>query len=105
MRNENKKYYKSYARLQRHIDKMMIIKVAADATVAIIITKFLSSSSDEFRLNLLSEFALAAIVEGVVVSAVAIGFVVFIAVTMAVVVVVTDVPGPGVVDTNRRIGS
>ena len=73
MRNENKKYYKSYARLQRHIDKMMIIKVAADATVAIIITKFLSSSSDEFRLNLLSEFALAAIVEGVVVSAVAIG--------------------------------
>lgn len=89
-----------------HINKMMIIKVAIDATVAIIITTFLSSSGG-FRLNGLSEPLLVAIFENREPL-----FVTIVIVTAAVVVLVvvlgevqTDVLGVCVVDTNRVIGS
>ena len=101
-----------------HINKMMIIKVATDTTVAITITTFLSSSGG-FRLNDLSEPLLVAfaegaeilidvIVEGIVfavfsVVAAAIFVVVFIAVV--IVVVLVDVLGVCVVGANRVIGS
>ena len=44
MRKENQeRYYRSYTRLERYIDNIMIIKVVTDATVAIIMTLFVSS--------------------------------------------------------------
>ena len=101
-----------------HINKMMIIKVATDATVAITITTFLSSFV-EFRLNGLSEPLLAAFVESaetlidvivegivfVVFSVVAGAIVVVVFMAVVIVVVLVDVLGVCVVGTNRVIGS
>ena len=112
-----RKTIKSYALLRMHINKMMIIKVATDTTIAIITTTFLSSSGG-FRLNGLSESLLVsfvevkerffdAIVEGkepflvkIIVVTGAFGVVVLV-----VVMVLTDVPGFCVVGANRVIGS
>ena len=100
-----------------HINKTMIIKVATDATVAIIITTYLSSSG-RFRLNGLSEPLLVAIVENreplfvaVVedreLSLIAITVVTDVVVVLVVAlgVILTDVLGVCVVDANRVIGS
>ena len=104
IKNENRKC-KSYARLHRHINKMMIIKVATDATVVIIIITFLSSSG-EFWFNVLSEPSVASIAESVVVLfVVVIIFVVVVAIIAVAVVVLADVLGAGVVDKNRVTGS
>ena len=86
---------------------MMIIKVATDATAAIIITMFLSSSG-EFGLNCLSEPLVADIVEVIIAvtfSGVVIGVVVVFAVVVIVVVVLTDVLDVLVSGANRVIGS
>ena len=107
---------------------MRIIKVATDATVAIIITIFLSSSNG-FRLNGLSELLLVAFVEraetlfdGIVegaesvfvlidlgrealLVAIIVATVAVVVVVVVVVVVLTDVLDACVVDTNRVIGS
>lgn len=101
-----------------HIDKMMIIKVASDATVAITTTKFLSSSGGS-RLNGLSETFFVAIVEGVktlfdVVVEDTVFEAFFVAVTAIVLVVVivvvmavpmTDMQGGSFAGANRVIGS
>ena len=96
---------------------MRIIKVATDATVAIIITIFLSSSNG-FRLNGLSELLLDGIVEGAesvfvlidlgrepLLVAIIVATVAVVVVVVVVVVVLTDVLDACVVDTNRVIGS
>ena len=101
-----------------HINKMMIIKVATDATVAITITTFLSSSG-EFILNGLSEPILVAFTEGaetlidvnvegpviVVFSVFAAAIVVVVFIAAVIVVVLADVLGVCLVGANRAIGS
>ena len=111
-------FYKSYARLRMYITKIMIIKVATDATVAITITAFLSSSGG-FRVNGLPEPLLVAIAEGVekwrnavvkgavfvVFSLVAAPIVVVGVIVVLVVMVLTDAQGASFVCANRVIGS
>ena len=98
-----------------HINKMMIIKVAADANVAITITKFLSSPGG-FRLNGLSEPLLTAIaevvetlfdtvVEGIVFRAFTVVVLVVVVVVVVMLVILTDVQGVSFIGPNRDIGS
>ena len=75
---------------------MMIIKVATDATVAITITKFLSSSGG-FRLNGLMVF----VAFFVVVAA----FVVVVVIAVVMVLVLEDLQPVSFVSANRGIGS
>ena len=117
MKNKKKYLYKSYSRLRMNVTKMMITKVATDATVAITITTFLSSSGG-FKVNGLPEPLLVAIVEdvgtlldaavkGVVsvpFSLVAAAIVVVVAVAV-VVEVLADVQRASFVCANGAIGS
>ena len=120
MRKENQeRYYRSYTRLERYIDNIMIIKVVTDATVAIIMTLFVSS--DGFwpiwwikssvvvfieKLFALTVFVIDTRSETIGVVVVVVPFVVIVRVTaVAIVLFAADVLDVCVVDTNCFTGS